>query len=432
MASMSAPIEEGVGNDNTFNCARDYQLFGPGPKRVLALDGGGVRGAITIAFLERIEALLSQHQGRPVRLCDHFHLVGGASAGAIIGAALALGFKASELKALFMRLAPLAFVRKRSPIPLLNTKFDLGGLREEIEKIVADRELQSDDLATGLCVISKRIDTGSPWILSNNPSAPYWNDGPGHDGNKHVKLANIVRASTASHEYYDPELVAISRKKSNLPLSIAKPMQRPFLTRLAQAVMERIGLWSATDLDLNEYGLFVDAGMSPHNNPSLALLQMVALRPYGLAWTPGPDHLSLVSVGTGRYTPRSPSSELAKMRKNQQALLSVESLMHDLEGLVLQQMQYLGECQAPWPSGAIAGMRDDDVGEEGKFYRFVRYDVELESTWLKEKLGLDVPQRDVARYRSVDDPGIVADIYEIAKAAAERQVKLEHLLAART
>src|SRR5262249_16681394 len=175
-----------------YSCARDYQLFGPGPKRVLALDGGGVRGAITVAFLERIEALLSEHHGRPIRLGDYFHLVGGTSTGSIIAGALALGFRADQVKDLYTRLAPLAFVRKRTAIPILQAKFDVRGLRGEIEKIVSDLELQSDRLITGMCVVTKRIDTGSPWILANNPAAPYWNDGPDHDGNKHYKLANLV------------------------------------------------------------------------------------------------------------------------------------------------------------------------------------------------------------------------------------------------
>src|SRR5712691_628268 len=172
-----------------YACARDYQLFGPGPKRVLSLDGGGVRGAITVAFLERIEALLSQHRGRPVRLGDYFHLVGGTSTGSIIAGALALGFTATQVRDIYTRLAPLAFVRKKRSIPVFQPKFEVRGLRVEIEKIVGDMELQSDRLITGLCVVTKRMDTGSPWILANNPGAPYWNDGPESDGNRYYKLA---------------------------------------------------------------------------------------------------------------------------------------------------------------------------------------------------------------------------------------------------
>ena len=67
-----------------FESARDRHLFGPGPKRILALDGGGVRGAITVAFLERIESLLWERYGRDMRLGDFFDLVGGTSTGAII------------------------------------------------------------------------------------------------------------------------------------------------------------------------------------------------------------------------------------------------------------------------------------------------------------------------------------------------------------
>ena len=44
--------------------ARDRHLFGPGPKRILALDGGGVRGAISVAFLERIEKIIQEEQQR--------------------------------------------------------------------------------------------------------------------------------------------------------------------------------------------------------------------------------------------------------------------------------------------------------------------------------------------------------------------------------
>src|SRR4051794_30407154 len=56
---------------------RDAHLFGPGPKRILSLDGGGVRGAATIAFLERLEQQIGEVEGRPTLLCDWFDLIGG-------------------------------------------------------------------------------------------------------------------------------------------------------------------------------------------------------------------------------------------------------------------------------------------------------------------------------------------------------------------
>ena len=51
-------VENLLQTENT----RDRHLFGPGPKRILSFDGGGVRGAISVAFLERIETIFAEHQ----------------------------------------------------------------------------------------------------------------------------------------------------------------------------------------------------------------------------------------------------------------------------------------------------------------------------------------------------------------------------------
>src|SRR5215468_6695771 len=79
-------------------CDRDRHLFCPGPKRMLALDGGGVRGAITVAFLEEIEAVLSAHLKKSVHLGNWFDLIGGTSTGAIIAGALAMGCTIADIK----------------------------------------------------------------------------------------------------------------------------------------------------------------------------------------------------------------------------------------------------------------------------------------------------------------------------------------------
>ena len=218
---------------------------------MLALDGGGVRGAITVAFLERMEktpggasetsdacrvrerrriaAARRTASERPFLLGDWFDLVGGTSTGAVIAGALALGHTTAEIKDFYLQLAPRVFKRPFWRIPGLQAKFDARALRQEIDQIVRDRRLDSPDLITGLCVVTKRLDTGSPWILANNPRAPYWNSMPadpaknekGYTGNRYYRLSNLVRASTAAPHFFDPEVLAIieDERKSRSPTS---------------------------------------------------------------------------------------------------------------------------------------------------------------------------------------------------------------------
>jgi hypothetical protein len=58
----------------------------------------------------------------------------------------------------------------------------------------------------------------------------------------------------------------------------------------------------------------------------------------------------------------------------------------------------------------------------------MRYDVKLETDWLRDQLDVKVSDRDAERYRAMDSPAIVHEIYEIAKLAAAKQVEPEHWL----
>src|SRR5258708_5600743 len=117
--------------------SRDRHLFGPGPKRILALDGGGVRGVISVAFLERIEAVLKKQTNDGV-LSDWFDLIGGTSTGAIIAGALAFGKTTEELKHIYHNLAPRVFKTSRFRVPFLQPKFDVSAPRKEIPATAAD------------------------------------------------------------------------------------------------------------------------------------------------------------------------------------------------------------------------------------------------------------------------------------------------------
>jgi predicted acylesterase/phospholipase RssA len=68
-------------------------------KRILALDGGGVRGFFTIEILARMEKLLREHLGQPrLVLADHFQFMAGTSTGAIIATLLSWGESADTVR----------------------------------------------------------------------------------------------------------------------------------------------------------------------------------------------------------------------------------------------------------------------------------------------------------------------------------------------
>ena len=72
------------------NQSPDMGVF-PRPFRILALDGGGVKGAYTASVL----ATLEETTGLACR--DHFDLIAGTSTGGIIAIGLGLGLTAREL-----------------------------------------------------------------------------------------------------------------------------------------------------------------------------------------------------------------------------------------------------------------------------------------------------------------------------------------------
>jgi hypothetical protein len=278
----------------------------------------------------------------------------------------------------------------------LQAKFDATALREEIDQIVGDRTLGSTDLITGLGVVTKRMDTGSPWIVTNNPAAPYWETQPRKPGdsrapstgNRHYKLANLVRASTAAPFYFDPELISIVEHEAP--------------------------------------GLFVDGGVTPHNNPSLILFLMTMFKSYGINWQTGPDKLTVVSIGTGSYRDQFVPDQLGLGRTAKITYRALMSLMNDAQAFIALQMQYLGECLTPWLINSELGTLAGDGPVAGKMFRYLRYDVRLEPAWLKENLGVQVSLTEATRLRAMDDPSIIKTIYELATMAAAKQVKPEH------
>jgi patatin-like phospholipase/acyl hydrolase len=63
--------------------------------RILSLDGGGIRGIITAVILKEIEQKTGQ------KLQNYFHLIAGTSTGSILAAGIALGYTADQLLGIY-------------------------------------------------------------------------------------------------------------------------------------------------------------------------------------------------------------------------------------------------------------------------------------------------------------------------------------------
>ena len=117
---------------------QDHLDPGKGAKRILALDGGGIRGILSLQFLKAIETLVRRRLGPDALLCDYFDLIGGTSTGSIIAAGLACGMTVDALRALYSDIGARVFQTQGLTTFLpdalqgdFRPKFPAGPLQEE-------------------------------------------------------------------------------------------------------------------------------------------------------------------------------------------------------------------------------------------------------------------------------------------------------------
>lgn len=416
------------------------RLFSKGPKRMLALDGGGTRGIVTIAFLREIEAVLSERSVRlghvarasDFRLSQYFDLVGGTSVGALVATLVAMGWRVEQIDTTFKKLCRTAFRRPWQRPWTWFGPYSAALLEKAVHDIAGDAPLSSDQLKTGLLVVTKRADTNSVWPLINNPRSIYWQGKDGQIDNGAYKIADVLRASSAAPTYYAPKSITIERF-----LEGGKENSRP--------------------------GLFVDGGVSPHNNPAMQMLLAASVPGYnlggadpklvrgncrhGATWDLGPDKLLLISVGTGTVL-----TEVNSWVPHIAAVQSLLSIIGDAEQLVLAQLQALsappmaasGEPRPRWIVDSEVGTLEGAQLSSSPRLTFQRYDIRLEGAWLQlpgareREYGInakDLVRSAVATNRVTMDklsglqkiinPAVVPILDDVAVAAAKEQVSAD-------
>lgn len=370
-----------------------------GRKRILALDGGGIRGALTLGYLQKMEELLrKQHGDSPgFRLCDYFDLIGGTSTGSIIAACLAIGMKVEEIREKYFELGGKIFGGKYKWYEireLIKARYNAAPLEKELQKVFGDITLGSDQVRTGLCIVTKRADTNSIWPLHNNPKGKYYDSVDGT--NKNIPLWKAVRASAAAPTYFLPQVIEVG---GGLPTAA-----------------------------------FVDGGVSMSNNPALQLLMVATLKGFRFNWKMGADNLLLVSVGTGMGKPERLPADVTDNHLLNWASEIPDMLMQDASWHNQLILQWLSKSPTAQEIDGEIGRLDEDLitGTDAVYKNgllsYLRYNFLIDTETLNSlKLnGKKYAKQDVKNLLEMSNAENRYVLYDIGAAAAANDVHPEH------
>jgi len=360
------------------------RIGAPGPKRILSLDGGGIRGLISLQVLKRMERLLREATLNPrLRLADWFDFLGGTSTGGIIAACLALGMEVRQIEEFYSRCAREMF-RRASLVERLWYRYEKDPLSRKLQEILGeDTTLGSEQIGTLLLLMVRNATTDSTWPISNNPRALY-NDLARANCNLRLPLWQLVRASTAAPSYFPAERIRVGA--------------RPFL--------------------------FQDGGVTPFNSPAFQMFLMATAGPYRVGWEAERDSLLVVSVGTG--STESPDASLSVFDLDLASVASnvPQALIAGMQTHTDMLCRLFGDCRFGLPLDHEVG---DLIGAGApggrKLFSYLRYDAGLTAQTLAA-LGLaHIP---VDRIRPMDSVDSVAELAEVGQAIAGVQVHADH------
>lgn len=223
--------------------------------KILAIDGGGIRGIIPAIILGEIERRSGKHT------TDLFDIIAGSSTGGLLALGLAVpdeqgqpAFTAEELAMMYDREGSKIFSRGlwRSVHAVNNirsTKYTDDGLNDVLHRCFGERMLS--DALSDVLVTSYEIQRRQPWFFRSAKARL--------SDTCNFKMRDVVRATTAAPTYFEPA-------KVNHP-----------------------------ELPDGDFFALIDGGMQA-NNPAMAAFVEARDK------NPDIDDYMVVSLGTGDHT----------------------------------------------------------------------------------------------------------------------------------
>jgi uncharacterized protein len=223
-------------------------------KKVLSIDGGGIRGIIPATILSEIEERTNEG------IANLFDLIAGTSTGGILALGLVKPspedgqqphYSASDLVTLYEKEGRRIFDRSLwhhfvAFDNLLDEKYEAKGLEAVLKKYFGDVMLSA--AVTETLVTSYELETRQPWFFARHKAQ----DDP---GTRDFEMRFVARATSAAPTYFEPE-----EMKTMTP-----------------------------------HGGLVDGGLYANNPTMCAYVEMKDIDPED-------DDVLVVSLGTGQHT----------------------------------------------------------------------------------------------------------------------------------
>lgn len=192
--------------------------------RILALDGGGLRGTFTAAVLAKWDDMIKSGGGNEI--VKHFDLVAGTSTGAILAIGLGLGLSPLQILDFYRTKGPQIFPKDRRLRHWLKSKHESSTLRATLEEVFGNKRLQES--CCRLILPTVRAIHGEAEAIVT----PHTLD---RTGFSQISAVDAALASSAAPTYFDEAVV-------ESPIAAARYLDggiwanNPVLPAIAEAV----------------------------------------------------------------------------------------------------------------------------------------------------------------------------------------------------
>ncbi|KAI4610293.1 hypothetical protein J4E80_008057 [Alternaria sp. BMP 0032] len=183
--------------------------------RLLALDGGGVRGLSALLILERLMKTVDSET--PPKPCDYFDMIGGTSTGGLIAVMLGrLRMSVKDCIAAYLSLSERVFRKPRSGFTILGkvrSRFDSEELARAVKKVISaqglaeDSLLKDSDAACKVFVCATAMEAVGTVCFTS-----YRTPGGNDDLLECTKIWEACLATSAAPSFFDPVVIGPYRE----------------------------------------------------------------------------------------------------------------------------------------------------------------------------------------------------------------------------